>query len=141
MASRKAPTARTSRWSYETTLAAEPASASRARAFVARHLSEHRLPHLIDPVRLIASELATNALVHAQTRFTITLSELDDIVLLSVRDGSPELAPRAGPDTSDTTGRGLKIVALLSLDWGVGTDPDGTKTVWASFSRRHAQRP
>jgi hypothetical protein len=127
-------------WSYQTTLAAEPVSASRARAFVTRHLSEHRLLHLVDPVRLTASELATNALVHARTRFTLTLEEQNDIVLLSVRDGSTELAVKPVHDSLDISGRGLRIVALLSLDWGVSVDTDGAKTVWVSFPRHQQPR-
>jgi anti-sigma regulatory factor (Ser/Thr protein kinase) len=53
-------------WSHETTLEASPISASRARAFVSHHLADHRLPHLIAPVRLVVSELATNAVVHGR---------------------------------------------------------------------------
>src|SRR3954453_23181381 len=128
------------RWSSETTLVAEPVSPSRARAFVTRHLSEHRLLHLVDPVRLTASELATNALVHAPTRFTLTLTEADDIALRSVRDGSPDVASQAVRKSLDVSGRGLKIVALVSLDWGVRFDTDGAKIVWASFSRHQSQR-
>jgi len=140
MARRETGPSGTPEWSYETTLAAEPASASRARAFVTRHLSEHRLLHLVDPVRLTASELATNALVHARTRFTLTLTEIDDIVLLSVNDGSPEPAVKAQPDALDLSGRGLRIVAMVSMDWGVRLDTDGAKTVWASFPRDQSQR-
>src|SRR3954454_8788984 len=140
MASRETPEGGTVRGSHEITLAAEPASASRARAFVSRHLTEHRLLYLVDPVRLTVSELATSALVHAQTQFTVTLSERDDTVLLSVRDGSPQLARRPVPEPLGIADRGLRIVALMSLDWGVGLDPSGTQTVWASFARRPVQR-
>jgi hypothetical protein len=105
-----------SRWSHETTLPAEPASASRARAFVSRHLLEHRLLHLVDPVRLTASGLATNALVHGQTGYTITLTELEDIVLLSLRDDSAELGGIETPKPLGIDGRGLKLVELVSLD-------------------------
>lgn len=135
------PADQTTGWSHRTTLPAEPASASRARAFVSRHLSEHRLLHLLDPVRLVASELATNALVH-QTQFTITLAELDDDrVLLSVRDGDPPPAMPTVPHPRGTDDRGLRIVALVSLEWGVVGDPSGGRTVWASFSRRRVSRP
>jgi hypothetical protein len=50
-----------SEWCHETTLAAHPMSPARARRFVVQHLVEHRLLLLLDPVRLVASELATNA--------------------------------------------------------------------------------
>jgi hypothetical protein len=129
----------TVRWSHETTLTAEPAAASRARAFVSRHLTEHRLGFLLDPVRLAASELATGALMHAQTKFTITLSGLDDVVLLSVRDASPQAA-EARPAAFGIADRGRRIVSLVSLDWGVRVEASGVNTVWASFPRQRQRR-
>ena len=60
-------------WSYETEFAAEPSSASQARAFVARHLLAHELPGLVDDVQQVASELATNAMAHAKTPITVVL--------------------------------------------------------------------
>ncbi len=64
----------TNSWSHETELEAESASASNARDFVCLHLDEHDLSHLVDDMRLVTSELATNALVHAHTPFTVTLA-------------------------------------------------------------------
>jgi len=140
--SSQTPLGLTARWSYETTLPGEPGSAWRARAFVSRHLVAHRLPHLVDPVRLTASELATQAVVR-QDEFTLTLSELDDIVLLSVRHGTAPPAPEATPeqDPDSVAALGLKIVALVSLDCGVVLDAHGVQTVWASFARRRVRRP
>jgi anti-sigma regulatory factor (Ser/Thr protein kinase) len=134
------PAASTPRWSHHTALPAEPASASRARAFVSRHLTEHRLLKLVDPVRLVASELATNALVH-QTEFTITLSGLDELVLLSVRDGFPPPAASTVPEPRSAADRGLRLVALVSRDWGVAADASGARIVWASFPRPPARQP
>ena len=57
------------RWSHETHLAAEAISASQARVFVSRHLLAHDLANLVDDVRVVVSELATNAMLHAQTPF------------------------------------------------------------------------
>lgn len=122
-------------WSHGTRFEATPISASEARAFVCRHLVDHRLLHLVDPVRLVASELATNALVHAQTPFTVTLSEVNETVMLTVRDESNLVPVRGAHHVMHSDGRGLKIVTLVSLDWGVSVD-DGCKTVWASFATR-----
>jgi anti-sigma regulatory factor (Ser/Thr protein kinase) len=123
-------------WSQERSLQAIPTSASEARAFVSHCLVEHRLPYLVDSIRLVASELATNALVHAQTAFTVTLSELEETVLLTVRDESTTSPLRATPQVMDTGGRGLQIVESVSLDWGFCTDHEAAKTVWASFAKR-----
>ncbi len=124
----------TNHWSYETALSAEPASALRARDFVRQHLVVHDLLHLVDDIRLTVSELATNAVQHAQTPFTVTLQEAGSSVLLTVKDGSPKaLAPANAPDPLGLAGRGLSIVDGLSRDWGVTTGQDGTKSVWACF--------
>jgi two-component sensor histidine kinase len=123
-------------WSHATTLDATPTSASEARAFVLHHLVDHRLLHLVDPVRLVASELATNALVHAQTTFEVALSARADSVLLTVRDDSALVPAGRSADVMDSSGRGLDIVAFVSSDWGWSEDGAGSKTVWASFALR-----
>jgi anti-sigma regulatory factor (Ser/Thr protein kinase) len=123
-------------WSHETVLAAEPVSASKARDFVCQHLVAHGLLYLVEDIRLVASELATNAMVHACTPFVVTLSEMDGGVRLTIRDGSPTLPVRTSPYLTDMNGRGLMLVELLSADWGARTDSDGSKLVWASFATR-----
>jgi anti-sigma regulatory factor (Ser/Thr protein kinase) len=124
-------------WSHQTELAPDAVSAPRARAFITRHLVEHATPaFLVDDIQLVGTELATNALRHARTSFTVTLSGCEDAVRLDVRDGSPKRPrPRtAGP--YDTGGRGLAIVGEVSHAWGVAAAADGTKSVWASFDTR-----
>lgn len=125
-------------WSHQTRLEGTPTSASAARAFVCEHLVDHRLLYLVDPVRLVASELATNALVHAQTAFTVTLSQANETVMLTVRDDSDEAPVRGPHQVMHADGRGLNIVALVSLDWEFSVD-DGSKTVWACFATREAR--
>lgn len=125
-----------SAWSHETVLAVEPVSASKARDFVCQQLVAHNLLYLVEDVRLVASELATNAMVHAQTPFVVTLSEVRGVVLLLVRDGSSTAPVRSTPRVMDTGGRGLMLVELLSDQWGARTERDGSKSVWASFATR-----
>jgi anti-sigma regulatory factor (Ser/Thr protein kinase) len=126
-------------WSHETVLAAEPGSAAKARSFVLEHLVEHRLLYLVDHVRVVASELAANAVVHARTAFTVTLEGRSQSVLLAVRDGS-SARPQPPVDTlapaSATSGRGLMVVSTFSESWGVTLWEDDTKSVWASFGVR-----
>jgi anti-sigma regulatory factor (Ser/Thr protein kinase) len=123
-------------WSHETVLVAEPVSVSRARDFVCEHLVAHGLLYLVEDVRLVASELATNAMVHARTPFVVTLSEVDGGVRLTIRDGSPTVPVRTSPNLTDMNGRGLMLVELLSEEWGARTEGDGSKSVWASFATR-----
>jgi len=120
-------------WSHETVLAAEPMSAALARDFVCVHLVAHHLLHLVEDVRLVASELATNAVAHAQTPFAVTLSSANGAVRLAVQDGSPSAPVRSAPDVMDMSGRGLMIVESLSQRWGTSTDGHGFKSVWACF--------
>jgi len=128
-------------WSHETVLAAGAPSASRAREFVRSRLVEHHLPHLVEDVRLVVSEFATNAVTHAGTRFTVELLGEDRLVLLTVRDGSPAPPIQVDARALDTGGRGLFIVDMLSRDWGVDISPDGVKSVWAAFDRYPAVEP
>ena len=123
-------------WSHETVLAAEPVSASMARDFICEHLVAHDLLYLVEDIRLVASELATNAMVHARTPFVVTLSEMNGVVLLAIRDGSAPGPVTTAPRAMDMGGRGLVLVEQLSHEWGARTDRDGSKSVWASFVTR-----
>ena len=128
-------------WSHETVFAAEPVSASKARDFICQHLVAHDLLYLVEDIRLVASELATNAMLHARTPFIVTLSEMDGVVRLAVRDGSasvPVTHPAAGDGRG---GRGMMLVELLSHECGVSDDGSGSKSVWASFATRNRTGP
>ena len=61
-------------WKHDLELTAHATSAARARCFVGQRLIEHELQYLADDVQLVVSELATNALTHARTPFTVTLA-------------------------------------------------------------------
>lgn len=123
-------------WSHEIELPAAAGSASCARDFVCLHLGEHDLTDLEDDVRLVVSELATNALRHALTPFTVLLREDGRSVLLTVQDGSSSVPVRVSAGGMDTGGRGLSIVEALSDDWGVTHRRGVGKSVWASFVMR-----
>jgi anti-sigma regulatory factor (Ser/Thr protein kinase) len=120
-------------WSYDVRMAAVPASASRARDFVTAHLLERGLWGLVDDVQLVVSELATNAMLHASSPFTVGLRMVEGVVTLTVRDESPAPPTTAAGDALDSSGRGMVIVEHVSRGWGVVVGDDGTKAVWASF--------
>ena len=123
-------------WSHAVELPVKIGSASRARHFVVQQLATHDLSYLADDVRLVVSELATNAVKHAQTPFTVSLSAREGAVLLTVRDGAatePTLMPQRSLELG---GRGLRIVQALSRDWGSSVGADGGKAVWAVFDTR-----
>jgi anti-sigma regulatory factor (Ser/Thr protein kinase) len=132
---------RTPHWSHRAVLKGEPVSASRARDFVCLHLVEHDLLYLVEDIRLVVSELATNAMVHARTPFTVTLSAGDDTVMLAVQDGSTTVPAMVVPQVTDTRGRGLLLVEQLSREWGASTAGYGCKLVWASLTIRTGPGP
>ena len=122
-------------WSCEVGLAAEPVSASRSREFVRHHLLEHGLAFLSDDVELVVSELATNAVRHARTPFTVSLHAFETTLLLEVEDGSwTRPCQTVLAEALDMHGRGLAIVSVLSREWGVDPHAGGVKSVWAEFS-------
>jgi len=123
-------------WSHETVLVAEPVSPGLARDFVGQHLDAHHLMHLVEDVCLVVSELATNAVAHAQTPFIVTLSSANGLVLLAIQDDSAAVPVRSAVNLTEMGGRGLLIVERLSQEWGTSTDVGGFKSVWASFSER-----
>lgn len=108
-------------------------SVASARGFVTDLLGCHDLSHLAEDVRLAVSELATNAVLHARTGFTVTLGRVDELIVLEVSDDSEVgLTLRESPSL-DTNGRGIVIVQALSRDWGVNENEGGGKSVWANF--------
>ena len=80
------------------------------------------------------TELATNALRHAYSPFTVVVSMQEDAIRITVRDASP-LPPalRDAPQVA-TSGRGLAIVASLSTRWAAEPYRRG-KVVWAELAR------
>ena len=123
-------------WSHQTELAAEASSVSNARAFVAGHLLDHQLAGLVDDIKLVVSELATNAMVHARSPFTVILRASHATVLLEVLDETLVGPTLVVAQTLQTSGRGLAIVQALCREWGVSTRASGGKTVWATFDAR-----
>ncbi len=77
----------------------------------------------------LVSEVVTNAVLHAATPFDVTLTFDGHRLRCAVSDGSAR-PPRTRDYARDaTTGRGMRLVAQLSADWGVERHAGG-KTVW-----------
>jgi MEDS: MEthanogen/methylotroph, DcmR Sensory domain/Histidine kinase-like ATPase domain len=86
-------------------------------------------------VQLVVSELATNAVIHAGTPFSISVSATDSVLRISVQDWSSTRPIMGDGSPAARSGRGLRIVAAVSRDWGVEFGLDG-KTVWAELPLR-----
>jgi hypothetical protein len=130
-------------WRYTCDLTTELRSAAKARAFVCHHLIEHRLLHLVDTVRLVASEQAIDATVYARTPSTFTLSRSGSVIPLLLTDGStsaPARRPLPGEQALSPGARGLSTLDALSVEWGIFAGPDGSRTIWSRFDARACGR-
>ena len=78
---------------------------------------------------LVATELATNALVHAQSPFAVAVDYEAPRLIIEVTDDGPWPESRA----SVTKGYGLEVVEHLST-WGIRRHMGGGKTVWAALT-------
>lgn len=116
------------------TLGAEAKNVREARRFVERTLLEWSLPGLVDLTTLLASELVTNAILHAHSGVDLTLELTEDRVRVEVHDhGGGQPVHRDTP-VEATSGRGLGLVDRLSVNWGVIGDGLG-KSVWFELLR------
>ena len=90
---------------------------------------------VVDRAMLLASELVTNAVVHARTDLRLRLELRGDWLHIAVRDGSPRLLRLVtSPDPKTPGGRGLWLVEQLARAWGVNPHPGGGKVVWCTLT-------
>ena len=89
---------------------------------------------MAEDLRLVVSELVTNAVRHARTSSTVVLERSGPSLTLTVRDCSPSLPLLTTRDSMAGGGRGLGIVDVLSRDWGVTSALGESKSVWAAFA-------
>lgn len=82
----------------------------------------------------IVTELATNAIVHAQSEFTVRVGFTPTLLRIEVSDSS-DAPPRVGRHHPAI--HGLEMVDKLAYDWGYELH-DGGKTVWAEVPIRTA---
>ena len=103
----------------------------------ARALADHTTApaELMEAVRVVIAELASNAVHHARTAYTVTVREdAEGAVTVTVHDDSPEQPELQPFDPHAARGRGLQIVDGLTEQWGTRADPDDGKTVWARLA-------
>lgn len=105
-----------------------------ARRFVRNALTDMGAADMTDDVVALVSELATNAVIHARTPYTIVVSCDRDTVRIGVHDRSPVIPRRRAYGLDATTGRGLRLIATMSSDWGMEAE-NGGKVVWFEVRR------
>ncbi len=108
---------------------AEPQSVGAARRFAVAALGDAP-SDILEAVKLMVSELATNSIRHAETGFHLSICHAQGAIRVAVTDhagGTPKLC---SPGPEDPSGRGLRIVSMLSEAWGVERAAAPGKTVW-----------
>lgn len=126
------------------TLPSDPASVSVARKFAIDIVTEWGLPARsgeVDTVRLIVSELATNAVQHTfgqSPTFTLHLRlAREEELRVGVTDSHPRWPQRLPAAVRQDNGRGMVIVRTLMAEFGgklhVTPTDEGGKTVWIAL--------
>lgn len=122
------------------TLPSDPASVSAARTYVVTTLVEWGLAadtEVADTIRLIVSELATNAVQHTfgqSPTFTVDIElERDEHLRIGVTDSHPRFPKRLPAAVQQDNGRGMVIIRWLTAECGgklkVRPTLEGGKTV------------
>jgi anti-sigma regulatory factor (Ser/Thr protein kinase) len=111
-------------------------SVTEARRLVTELVAGSERPELADSAALLASELASNAVLHARTEFRV-VAVLNHCVRIEVHDRSrTRPVVRHSVDGLAGTGRGLQLVERLSEAWGV--ELNSGKVVWCRICEADA---
>ena len=115
-----------------TRLPGDPSAVPAARRFAGQAAADYGAdPECIDTTKLLVTEVATNAVLHAGSPIRLTVTnDAHDSLRVEVRDDDPTPPPLPEvPDPDATSGRGLWLVSALARRWGVNRNTKG-KTVW-----------
>ena len=105
-------------------------SVAQARHYVTDCLSGAP-PEVIDSAAVMVSELATNAVRHAESEFTLSIDRDAAQIRVAVTDAAEGLPRLRSPSPKEHSGRGLQIVDALADEWGVAEMIDRAgKSVW-----------
>jgi MEDS: MEthanogen/methylotroph, DcmR Sensory domain/Histidine kinase-like ATPase domain len=126
------PAPRPAEAEWSCAFAVGPTAPAQARRFVTAALRTWRAEPLADDAALLVTELATNAVRHARSGFSVSLSRHGGVLRISVGDAATALEPpRSAPSLEQ--GRGMHLIEGLSRAWGV--EPvEGGKLVWAEMA-------
>lgn len=86
-----------------------------------------------DGIRLVVSELITNAVVHGEGPVTVALFHRPGRLVIEVLDASPVTPQPNCAEADDESGRGLLLVDALAARTGWGSSDRG-KRVWADLA-------
>jgi anti-sigma regulatory factor (Ser/Thr protein kinase) len=112
---------------------AEHNSPGDARRLVVSALRERGYDDaLVDDTALVLSELASNAILHADSPFSIEIRVENSMLRIAVEDTSRQAVAR-GDGLIARAGHGLGVIDVLCARWGVEENAGG-KVVWAELA-------
>jgi anti-sigma regulatory factor (Ser/Thr protein kinase) len=111
----------------------EPQSVPAARRF-ATSVLRGTPSDILEAVELMVSELATNCIRHTNSGFDLTITRSGGDIRVEATDHAGGTPTMRSPKPTDPSGRGLKIIDLLSAGWGVQPESGAGKTVWFTIS-------
>lgn len=112
-------------------------SAGEARRFVEECLAEWGATECTDAALLLVSEVVTNAVVHANSEADLRVCHVGSRVRIEVVDSSSAAPQVKEAEEEATGGRGMALVEVLSLDWGID-QVHGGKRVWFELEAEDA---
>jgi anti-sigma regulatory factor (Ser/Thr protein kinase) len=121
--------------SWCTEIPGGPSAACTARELLTDRLGDHTAAGTMHDLHLLATELITNAVLHARVDESATV-ELRVVptkagLHVSVTDPGAETRPEVQQlDPSVPGGMGLFLVEQISTGWGVERTPAGENRVW-----------
>jgi anti-sigma regulatory factor (Ser/Thr protein kinase) len=129
-------------WPLSTAAELRGLRASLHEALTGHALAEgEELDDIPERIVLVATELATNALLHGLPPTTVRLLRDEEVFILDVADHDLTNVPEPADDRQlRSGGRGLQLAQAFSLDVGWYATED-TKHIWASFPRREELEP
>ena len=117
----------------------DPSSVPDARDFVRGQLEAWGANHLREDASLIVTELATNAVIHADSAFGVRLKLSPRLLRIEVTDTDPASTPEPQPFSETAEGgRGMVLISALSASWGVETKTGNVKVTWAEVGAEQA---
>src|SRR6478609_2915818 len=115
---------------FSVPLESDPSSPAIARARAVAFVEDWASEQLRTTLRLLTSEVVTNAVVHGGSNICLELSIIPaSAVRVEVFDASFDLPEVKDPPPDSESGRGMQLVAALANDWGARRRLDG-KVVW-----------
>jgi anti-anti-sigma factor len=125
--------ARPPRLGARLTMGPVPTAAAAGRQFVGEVCGRWGLQVLAEPAALLASELVTNAVVHAHTALELRVELRGSRLEVAVHDQDPDLPGLLAAKDGTDRRLGLQIVDQVATTWGVRQDEAGGKTVWCTL--------